>query len=191
MNVRRSGGPVGQDARVEASPVQIRPATAADAESFVAASIASADLHGPWIEPPRTATAYAEMLRRAEAPNRFQYLVIAPDGGIGGTVTVGDIVRGNFQSAYLGYAAFAPHAGRGLMTAGLAAVVDRAFTELRLHRLEANVQPGNLPSAALVRRLGFRLEGHSPRYLAVLGEWRDHDRWAITSEDWRGPLPRD
>ncbi len=171
---------------MEASPVHVRLAGPADADAFVAASIASAELHGAWIQPPRTTTAYAEMLRRAEAPHRFQYLVIAPDGGIAGTVTVGDIIRGNFQSAFLGYAAFAPHAGRGLMTSGLTAVVDRAFTEHALHRLEANIQPGNGPSAALVRRLGFRLEGHSPRYLAVLGEWRDHDRWAITSEEWSG-----
>ncbi len=167
--------------------VEIRLATAADADSFVAAAIASTDLHGAWIEPPRTPEAYAEMLSRAEEPNRFQYLVIAPDGGLAGAVTVGDIVRGNFQSAYLGYAAFAPHAGHGLMTAGLAAVVDLAFTEHSLHRLEANIQPGNEPSAALVRRLGFRLEGHSPRYLTVAGAWRDHDRWAITAEEWTGP----
>ena len=113
--------------------VEIRLATAADADSFVAAATASTDLHGAWIEPPRTPEAYAEMLSRAEEPNRFQYLVIAPDGGLAGAVTVGDIVRGNFQSAYLGYAAFAPHAGHGLMTAGLAAVVDLAFTEHRLH----------------------------------------------------------
>ncbi len=145
-----------------------------------------------WIEPPRTPEAYAELLRRAEDPNRFQYLVLAgPERGIAGTVTVGDIVRGNFQSAYLGYAGFVPYAGRGAMTAGLAAVVDRAFTEHRLHRLEANIQPGNEASAALVKRLGFRLEGHSPRYLTVNGAWRDHDRWAITSEEWTGVRPRE
>ena len=168
----------------------VRLATPADAEAFAAATVASADLHAGWIDPPRTIEAYTAWLQRAESPNRFQYLVIAGDGGMAGTITVGDIVRGNFQSAYLGYAAFAPHAARGLMTAGLAAVVDLAFTEHRLHRLEANIQPGNAASAALVRRLGFRLEGHSPRYLTVAGQWRDHDRWAITAEEWTGPRPR-
>jgi len=50
--------------------------------------------------------------------------------------------------------------------------------------VEANIQPGNAPSRALVQRLGFRLEGLSPRYLYVSGDWRDHERWAVLSDDW-------
>lgn len=99
-----------------------------------------------------------------------------------GYVSVGNIVRRAFQSAYLAYAAFAGHEGRGLMTAGLREVVARAFGELGLHRVEANIQPDNLRSAALVRRLGFKREGYSPRYLMVDGDWRDHERWALTAD---------
>ncbi len=58
-----------------------------------------------------------------------------------------------------------------------------AFSTHALHRLEANIQPENERSQALVRSLGFRLEGHSPRYLEINGVWRDHNRFAITSEE--------
>jgi hypothetical protein len=76
-----------------------------------------------------------------------------------------------------------PFAGR-LHERRVRAVLGEAFRVRRLHRLEANIQPGNADSRALVRGLGFRREGFSPRYLKVCGRWRDHERWALTAEDW-------
>jgi ribosomal-protein-alanine N-acetyltransferase len=90
-------------------------------------------------------------------PTRRRLLVCRHgDGAILAVVNVSEIVRGALQSAYLGYYAFRPHAGQGYMTEGLALALRHAFRRLRLHRLEANIQPGNLPSRRLVRRLGFR-----------------------------------
>jgi ribosomal-protein-alanine N-acetyltransferase len=71
------------------------------------------------------------------------------------------------------------------MTEGLQLVLRRAFTEFGLHRLEANIQPGNSASIALVRRCGFVHEGFSERYLKIGGRWRDHERWAIRADQWR------
>jgi ribosomal-protein-alanine N-acetyltransferase len=76
--------------------------------------------------------------------------------------------------------------GRGLMREALSLVLTTAFDEMGLHRLEANIQPGNARSRALAQGLGFRQEGFSPRYLRIGGEWRDHERWAILAEEWTG-----
>jgi ribosomal-protein-alanine N-acetyltransferase len=100
-------------------------------------------------------------------------------------VNLSQIVRRGFQNAYVGYWIGAPYARQGFMTEGLALVINDAFRRLRLHRLEANIQPENIPSRRLVQRLGFRQEGLSPKYLKVGGRWRDHERWAILSEEWQ------
>jgi ribosomal-protein-alanine N-acetyltransferase len=68
------------------------------------------------------------------------------------------------------------------MTEGLKQVTRYGFGSLGLHRLEANIQPENVASIALVRACGFRKEGYSPRYLKVRGRWRDHERWALLSD---------
>jgi ribosomal-protein-alanine N-acetyltransferase len=132
---------------------------------------------------------------RATGPTRVRLLVCRrTDGAIVGVVNVSEIVRAALQSAYLGYYVFRVHAGQGYMTEGLVLVLRHAFRSLGLHRLEANIQPGNLASRRLVRRLGFRKEGFSPRYLKIGGRWRDHERWAIVREAWGAgratPLPR-
>jgi [ribosomal protein S5]-alanine N-acetyltransferase len=162
----------------------------ADADEFIAAAIESASLHGSWLSAPDTAARFTAFLNRAAREDQASYLIRhTACGGLVGYVNINNIVRGALRSGYLGYAAFRSHAGRGLMTAGLAAVITDAFTSLGLHRLEANIQPDNEPSLNLVRRLGFEREGFSPRYLLIDGEWRDHERWAMLADDWakRGP----
>ena len=54
-----------------------------------------------------------------------------------------------------------------------------------MHRVEANIQPDNVKSIRLIKRLKFRHEGFSPKYLNIGGQWRDHDRYALTLEDYR------
>ena len=166
--------------------VHLRHPGARDREEFLAAVRRSRRLHGSWVEPPGDDMAFAAYLHRLRQANAHGFLVRTnDDGSLVGAVMISQIVLGPFRSGYLGYYAFEPHAARGLMREGLDLTVRYAFRSLGLHRLEANVQPGNAASIALVRRCGFRLEGLSPRYLNVAGRWRDHERWAITVEDRR------
>lgn len=162
--------------------------TSDDREAFVEATRRSRGLHRPWVHPPTTPSGFDAWLAEGEGPRRERWLVWdRADGGLAGYVAANEIVYGALQSAYLGYWAVEGHAGRGLMREALAAAVGHWLgrRRFRLHRLEANIQPANGRSRALVESLGFRLEGLSPRYLKVAGRWRDHERWAITVEDWR------
>ena len=106
-------------------------------------------------------------------------------GRLAGVINVNDIVRYAQQSGRLGYYAFTPFAGSGLMVEGLTRVVAFAFRELQLHRLEANVQRRNKRSIALLEGLGFRREGTARGYLKIGNRWHDHERWALLKEDWR------
>ncbi len=155
----------------------IRTVTAADEAAFIAAARASRKLHRPWVQPPCDAAAFAGYVTRFDGGAHHGFVVEA-DGELAGAINLTNIVMGAFCSGYLGYYAFVGFEGRGLMTQGLNAVVRHAFKNLGLHRVEANIQPGNAASIALARRCGFQLEGYSPKYLKVGGRWCDHERWA-------------
>ncbi|MFD9978098.1 GNAT family N-acetyltransferase [Streptomyces sp. NPDC059017] len=180
------GGSAASDApaAVEVGPrTFIRHYRLDDATQYTALAGESTRLHRPWLFPPLTEDDYLAYARRLlDDPTRAGYLVCdRADGRIAGFININNIVEGAFLSGALGYGAFAHATGRGLMTEGLGLVVRHAFGPLGLHRLEANIQPRNQASIALVRRLGFRLEGFSPDFLFIDGAWRDHERWAITA----------
>ena len=164
----------------------LRQPTNRDGAKIVAANRLSRALHRGWVLPPTDAAAFARWMKRCRQPNVKCFLVCGrADGAILGALILSEIVRGVFQSAYLGYYAQQPYAGKGYMTEAMRLVLRHAFTTMRLHRVEANVQPENAASIAVVKRSGFRLEGFSPRYLKVAGRWRDHQRWAMTIDDWQ------
>ena len=169
--------------------VDLRPPRRSDEAAFIARATQSKALHRGFVHPPLTRAAYAmyvERYRRAsEDARNIGFLTLRrDDGALVGVVNFSEIVRGSFHSAYMGYYGFAGMTGRGYMTEALALALDFALRDLGLHRIEANVQPGNARSLALVERIGFVREGYSRRYVKVGGRWRDHIRLALLAEDW-------
>ena len=147
---------------------------------------ASRSFHRPWASAPTDEERFAAYLADARRPD-FEAMLVCRQriGAILGFFNLSQITRGYLQSAYLGYAVGKAYARQGYMREGLDLVLRHAFLTLRLHRIEANIQPGNHASLALAQGAGFRREGFSPRYLKIGGRWRDHERWAILVDDWR------
>ena len=167
----------------------LRRPVARDAERFLSAVDASRRLHGAWVSAPATRADFRSYLSRFGKPVRgAQHLgfvaATVEDDALVGVLNLSEIVRGSFESAYLGYYAFAPFAGRGYMTEALALLLDAAYGDVGLHRVEVNIQPNNVRSLALIERIGFTREGYSRRYVKIGGRWRDHVRFAMLAEDW-------
>ena len=168
------------------SRIVLRAPTLADEDEFTLRMARSRRYHGGWISMPTTHEAYTAYVERNARENVELFIACRrEDGAIVGFFNISEIVRGPLQGGFLGYGGVADFAGQGYMTEGMHALLATAFGRLKLHRLEANIQPGNTASIALARRAGFVKEGFSERYLKVGGRWRDHERWAIRAEQWR------
>lgn len=171
-----------------AGRVLIRPPVPADEEAYLAAVRRSADLIRPWNPVASRPGDFHRLLAEISAPDAESFFIVdRADGGLAALVNIRGITRGRFQNASLGYNAYLPYAGTGRTREGMELIVAFCFDTahgLGLHRLEINIQPGNEPSLALAERLGFRLEGRSPRMLYLNGAWRDHERYALTVEEW-------
>jgi [ribosomal protein S5]-alanine N-acetyltransferase len=166
------------------SPVLLRRAVAADAAELIAANRESRAQHAPFAEPFTDQAGFDIWFARGlTGANVGLVAREAATGALVGVVNLNEIVMGALRSAYLGYYGMARTARRGLMTEAVRLALIVAFDDLGLHRVEANIQPGNTASRALVRRLGFHQEGFSPRYLFIGGAWRDHERWALLEDE--------
>jgi len=146
--------------------VYLRYPTSDDAGEFLERVVASRRYHRPWVQAPDDIFVFRSFLVRADTESFQGFLACRrEDDAIVGVTNLSVITRGALQSAYLGFYGFVPSDGQGYMTTAVRAVVTRAFRKLKLHRVEANVQPGNARSLALIERCGFRREGLSERYL--------------------------
>lgn len=104
-----------------------------------------------------------------------------------GQISFNDIVRGAAHYCSLGYAIDKEEEGRGLMTEALEVSIKYAFSQLNLHRIQANYIPTNERSARVLRKLGFVVEGYAYDYLCLDGEWKDHILTSLTNKNWKSP----
>jgi ribosomal-protein-alanine N-acetyltransferase len=177
---------VAKKAVVSGKRVFLRSPTSRDLEEFIALNRASTRFHRGLVSPPTEPEQFVSFLKRCRRVDCACFLVCrVDDGAIVGSINLSQIFRGGFQNAYMGYYVGAEYAGQGYMTEAIQLMLRYAFEHLKLHRLEANIQPENIASIALARRAGFVREGYSERYLKICGRWRDHERWAIVAEVWK------
>jgi len=143
-----------------------------------------------WTLDELTRSSFRRRLRQIQHEARddqgYAYFIFgeAPPMLLGG-LNFSNVRHGVAQAASLGYWMGAPHAGRGLMTDAVCAATQFAFTTLRLNRLEAACLPNNAPSARVLEKAGFKLEGRARRYLKIDGRWQDHDIFALLHDDAR------
>lgn len=158
----------------------------ADCDEYIALSKRSEKFHRGLIKVSRTPEEFAGFLERSKLDTNGNFLVCrVSDDTIAGMINLSQIFYGPFCNAYLGYGLGVGFTGQGLMTEAVELIVRYAFKDLKLHRVEANVQPENERSIAVLIRNGFTKEGFSRKYLKVGGKWCDHERWAITRENWK------
>lgn len=187
--------------RLETHRLVVRPPLPEDLKAVVGYFRENREFHAPW-SPLATDEFFREHYwahRLEEIPGQFEreermtfcffanedlLEILAPDceSFVCGHAQLSGFMRGPAQFCYLGYALAEKAQGRGLMEEGLRAIIDFAFEELQLHRIQANYMPHNRRSGKLLKRLGFAAEGYARDYLKIAGEWEDHVLTALRRE---------
>ena len=172
--------------------VFLRPPTDRDRAEFVALRRGSRKFHERWEPIPRAGLDPwgdsgfdLEMEMRETARTRRFLVCRLADGVIVGRLSMSGIERGIQQSCHFGYWMGEEFTGKGYMSEAVRLGLRHAFYALKLHRVEANMQPHNEASRRVVMAAGLKQEGYSPKYLKIRGKWADHERWAVTKEGWR------
>jgi ribosomal-protein-alanine N-acetyltransferase len=96
-------------------------------------------------------------------------------------------IRAESRRAEIGYYLGRPHWGNGYNHEALTSIVEYAFDELDLNRIEADLDPRNLASAKAVRRLGFVEEGLLRERWIVAGKVSDSLLVGLLRSDWEAP----
>jgi ribosomal-protein-alanine N-acetyltransferase len=181
----RRGTAKSRQVTLHGTRVFLRPPQTIDYREFAKLMNASARAHRGLVPAFKGRKQFGDYLDRCGGDDSFGFLIYRKeDQTILGNINLFNIIRRRWQSACIGYLVGSSHARQGFATEELQVVIRFAFAKARLHRVEADIQPGNIPSIVLVKRAGFSYEGLSRRYVKICGKWRDHERWALLAEDW-------
>jgi len=163
--------------------VKLRKLKNSDATEFLSNSSQSKALHKSWVIVPRTKKQFKAYVQEMDTDSNKAFAVIhQASQAMVGVVELRDIFHFDFKNSYITYYAFEHYARQGLMTSAVLNVITIAFKKLKLHRLEANIQPDNQASIALAKACGFKKEGFSPKFIKKGGKWKDHERWALLND---------
>jgi ribosomal-protein-alanine N-acetyltransferase len=177
------------------SRIRVRQITPGDAVGMLRMYDENRAFFEPW-EPERphdffTLERQRELIEREIADRRLGvrevFAIRDTSGEVVGRIALNDIIRGVFQNAHLGYDVAEPANGRGYATEAVCLVVDYAFHELGLHRVQAATMLSNVRSQRVLEKAGFRREGRAERYLRIAGVWEDHYLFGVTAEEWKPP----
>jgi len=141
-----------------------------------------------WMRDELTRSSFRRRIRHYQRDLREEsgyafFIFDKSDNCLKGGITLSNVRRGVTQSCSLGYWIGMPHAKKGLMTAGVQAVVPFVFETLGLHRLEAACLPSNIASMRLLEKVGFQREGLAKKYLRINGVWQDHILFALLENE--------
>lgn len=132
---------------------------------------------------------YYKKVLKSQKANRdldkfYDFAVFKRDTGeMVGTIALMDVARAVFQNAYLGYRIFNRHWNQGYGKEMVKAILQFAFNDLKLHRVEAGIDPTNRRSIFLARSIGMRKEGMKKRALFLNNKWNDIVIYTLTCED--------
>lgn len=176
---------------VKGAGVTLRAPRASDHEAWATLRQASHAYLQPWEpiwpEDDLTRAAYKRRLtiyaREIESGNAWPFFIFADaDQALIGAITLSNIRRGVAETGTLGYWIGQPFAGQGHATTTVRAMIGFAFTDLKLHRLEAACVPGNTASRRVLEKAGFELEGQARAYLKINGAWADHLLFGVVND---------
>ncbi|NGP59699.1 GNAT family N-acetyltransferase [Paenibacillus thiaminolyticus] len=176
------------------SNVYVRPVEVSDADMLLALEVKNRDFFQQFTGL-REASFYTlqgqedrikEAMEQSTEDKAYFFVICAQASGqIIGEIMLTEVVRYNLQSCWIGYFLDKEQNGKGYMTEAVKLVVNYAFQELDLHRIEAGVMPHNTGSLKVLLKAGFHKEGIAKKNVNINGYWEDHQTLAIVNYNTR------